>query len=178
MINFLLLIGSLVNLFHSTICKILFLFLARVDPPVYPYFDIYPAGRSSVQPPRERRSTATPGKLNVSIKIGAAYPQFDICEFVSLGLPSHLIGLEFDYTNLFGSSVLRFHLDPAVYPNFDIYPTIRGTAVKTRIAGQYCWLLVSPKLYLLGFQSPVNNTYSTSCGHFGPFVPRYRDLSV
>lgn len=180
MINFLLLIGSLVNLFHSTICKILLLFLARVDPPVYPYVDIYPAvaGRSSAQPPREQRSTTTSGKLNVSIKMGVAYPQFDICEFISLGLPSHLIGLEFDYMTLFASSVSPPYLDPVVYPTFDIYPTIRGAVVKTRITGQHYWLLVSPKLYLLIFQSPIDNTYSTSCGHFWPLVPRHRDLFV
>jgi len=47
------------------------------------------------------------------------------------------------------SSVPCYGLDPAAYPNFDIYPNIIGVVVKRRIAGQYHLLFVSSRSRLL-----------------------------
>ena len=84
--------------------------LAMVDPPVYPYFDIYPAaaGGSSPRQPREKqRLTSSSGRIrvaSVSVKLEAAYPQFDICEFVLLQPLFRSMKSKPDHVILFGPS--------------------------------------------------------------------------
>lgn len=91
--------GSLIDVFYSTICQILFFsFHARVDPPVYPHLDIYPAvaGRTSPQLLQEKQSitTSTSGKLNIP---RVAYPQLDICELICPELLFRLLELKSDF---------------------------------------------------------------------------------
>ena len=129
-----------------------------VDPAVYPYFDIYPAvnGRGPPQPPREERrsvasSKSTSGVMSLApilVKFGTAYPRLNICKSISPLLPFRLIELKLT-PHLRDSSALCYGLDPAAYPNFDIYPSINEVAGKQKIAGQCYWLFVSSRLCLL-----------------------------
>lgn len=107
MINFFFLAGSLDTQFIKSFS---FSSRAMVDPPVYPYFDIYPAvaGRSSPLPPREeQRSTTAPTSASealslapVSVKLATAYPQFNICKLASSGDLSYSIGSKTDFFRL------------------------------------------------------------------------------
>ena len=81
----------------------------------------------------------------ISVKLGTAYPRLDICKLISPVLPFHLI--ELILTQGFrDSSDPSYGLDPAAYPNFDIYPNT--SMVKRRITGQDHLLVVSLRLGL------------------------------
>jgi len=129
-----------------------------VDPAVYPYFGIYPAVNARVppQPPREEQWSVPPSastsevmsRAPILVKFGTAYPRLDICKSISPVLPFRLIELKLTL-RLRDSSAPCYGLDPAAYPNFDIYPNMNGVVEKRKIVGQYYWLSVSSRLYLL-----------------------------
>ena len=115
-----------------------------LDPAVYPNFDLYPASSVVVstngdrQPPRKQAPQshakaavtrpAAPWKhvwpyqhvedvsRPVQVRLPAAYPAFDICKLVSMIF--HVICYS------------RSHIDPAVYPHFDLYPSSSVVEVK------------------------------------------------
>ncbi|KAG6837448.1 hypothetical protein H0H93_009542 [Arthromyces matolae] len=89
----------------------------NIYPPVYPIFEIYPSiermNTSRLGYPYINTSTSsTSDKIDVidSLTVPSSYPSFNLCSSVAL---------------LFGSeSQFSSHLDPSVYPYFNIYPTI------------------------------------------------------
>lgn len=141
-----------------------------VDPPAYPYFDIYPvvAGRMSSNTPREEQRSTTPARsTSGTMNPNPAYPRFDICEF----LPGFSHQIEPKLT------LSWYRSDPAAHPNADVRPTIRGVAINSRVAGQYSRLLVFLRLCLFASQSHIN-TVSAGCECLWSFIPDYSDLSA
>ena len=158
--------------------SIFLLFCAMVDPAVYPYFDIYPTvnGRWSPQPSREEQqsvasSTSTSGVMNLAPilgKFGTAYPRLNICKFISPVLPFRLIELKLTL-DLRDASIPCYGLDPAVYPNFDIYPNISGFVEKRKIAGQYYWPLLRGYAYSSCEVAPIPSVWAVNTS--GPSYP-------